>query len=303
MSERPCEKVIGRACFKAYPEFARRAIAYRLLHLLIPPNIAKLLPTKLKDPLIAPGVKIPLDAKFPPGTVLIPGCDFPAGWDPDQEPPACAKSAPLPPLGMGSTGANPNTMVAPGPSGPLPPPPPPPPPAEDEAWFEDNFDSLDLTVWEDKSTGGCTIEAVDGILILTEIVGANVARCYRKDTSTSPATVDLTFRLKQSPGTQKTKIYVYIADVILWFEFYDTNKVDILIDGWAYDTNVLPYSIDDWHTYKMKQRGTKGSFYQDDEPVKLDFDLQSDPGYDMVFDILTLTDGVMSVDYFKIEEV
>jgi len=130
MDELSCQKVIGKACFKAFPAFARRAIAYRLLHLLIPPDIAKILPKTLKDPLIAPGVKIPLDAKFPPGTCIVPGCSFPAGWDPDQDPPECAKSMPLPTAAMLASGANPPTYLTPGPSGPLPVQPPPPPPAE-----------------------------------------------------------------------------------------------------------------------------------------------------------------------------
>jgi len=153
MTNLPCEKAIGKACFEAFPEFAKRAIAYRLLHLLIPPEIARLLPKQLADPLIAPGVKVPLDAKFPPGTCVVPGCDFPAGWDPKSEPPACTKSAPLPPIAMVAGGANPNTMVAPGPSGPLPPSPPPPAPgiepgsdtyypavsADDGLWYSGSF--------------------------------------------------------------------------------------------------------------------------------------------------------------------
>ena len=130
MGELSCQKVIGEACFKAYPEFARRAIAYRLLHLLIPPNIAKILPKQLSDPLIAPGVTIPLDAKFPPGTCIIPGCSFPAGWDPDEDPPECAKSAPLPTLAMQASGGNPPTYLTPGPGGPLPVQPQTPVPPE-----------------------------------------------------------------------------------------------------------------------------------------------------------------------------
>lgn len=131
----PCQRVIGKACFKAFPEFARRAIAYRLLHLLIPPDIAKLLPKSLSDPLIAPGVKIPLDARFPPGTCIVPGCSFPAGWDPDQDPPDCAKSAPLPALAMQISGGNPPTYLSPGPSGPLP-VQPPAAPAKEEVTVE-----------------------------------------------------------------------------------------------------------------------------------------------------------------------
>jgi len=153
----PCQKAIGKACFKAFPAFARRAIAYRLLHLLIPPDIAKFLPKTLKDPLIAPGVKIPLDAKFPPGTCIVPGCSFPAGWDPDEDPPECAKSAPLPTLAMIASGGNPNVFLAPGPSGPLPVPASPAPTKEtvEVTKYAEN-DCLitnNQTTWNDTRNG------------------------------------------------------------------------------------------------------------------------------------------------------
>lgn len=110
----PCVKALDRECFRAHPHFARRALAYRLLHLLIPSDIAKLLPKKLSDPLVAPGVEVPLGAVFPPGTVLVPGCSFPVGWDPEDEPPECAKSAPLPTLAMQIAGGNPSVILSPG---------------------------------------------------------------------------------------------------------------------------------------------------------------------------------------------
>ncbi|MBA7607361.1 hypothetical protein ES703_14520 [subsurface metagenome] len=125
----PCLKALDRNCFRAHPEFARRALAYRLLHLLIPPDLARLLPKTLRDPLVAPGVEVPLGAVFPPGTVIIPGCDFPAGWDPKDEPPECTKSRPLPTLAMMAAGANPNVFLSPGEpgTGQVKPGPGPPP--------------------------------------------------------------------------------------------------------------------------------------------------------------------------------
>lgn len=125
----PCLKALDRECFRAHPAFARRALAYRLLHLLIPTDLARLLPKRLSDPLVAPGVEVPLGADFPPGTVIIPGCDFPAGWRPDDEPPECTKSAPLPTLAMMASGGNPNVLLSPGEpgTGQVKPGPGPPP--------------------------------------------------------------------------------------------------------------------------------------------------------------------------------
>lgn len=125
----PCVRALDHECFRAHPEFARRALAYRLLHLLIPPDIARLLPKKLSDPLVAPGVEVPLGAVFPPGTVIVPRCDFPAGWRPEDEPPECAKSRPLPSLAMQVSGGNPNVFLSPGEpgTGQVHPPPGPAP--------------------------------------------------------------------------------------------------------------------------------------------------------------------------------
>lgn len=158
----PCVRALDRECFRAHPEFARRALAYRLLHLLIPPDIARLLPKRLRDPLVAPGVEVPLDAVFPPGTVLVPGCSFPAGWKPEDEPPECAKSAPLPTLAMQAAGANPSTFLSPGEPGTgqvHPPPGPAPGPAagsgtytsaaleDDGFWYTNFFDNDNTRNW------------------------------------------------------------------------------------------------------------------------------------------------------------
>lgn len=92
----PCIKGLNKGCFKAHPAFARQALAYRLLHLLIAPEFSKFLPKTLRLPLRGKDAIIPLDVELPPGTVLVPGCEFPPGWDPEEELPECVLSKPLP---------------------------------------------------------------------------------------------------------------------------------------------------------------------------------------------------------------
>jgi len=266
MSDLPCEKAIGKACFKAFPEFAKRAIAYRLLHLLIPPEIAKLLPKQLADPLIAPGVKVPLDAKFPPGTCVVPGCDFPAGWDPKSEPPACTKSAPLPPIAMVAGGANPNVMVAPGPSGPLPPSPPPPPPPEDEAWFYDSFDTLDLGVWTKVVDAGVTIEATGGRLLYTiGSLGAD-GEIQRDESRSYPTDIDISFNLEVSGTYVEFSHYVDIGSYSVSVQFWRGVKIRIMETGGWVDHAVADFRDADV-SWTLKVRSNLLSIFKNDVEI------------------------------------
>lgn len=76
----PCEAGLTPACIEAYPEWAKQALAYRLLHVLIPAEITRRLPKLFWRALIGPGAVVPPDVVFPPGTVIPPGFVFPPGW-------------------------------------------------------------------------------------------------------------------------------------------------------------------------------------------------------------------------------
>lgn len=238
MNVLPCQKVIGKACFKAFPEFARRAIAYRLLHLLIPPDIAKILPKSLKDPLIAPGVKIPLDAKFPPGTCIVPGCSFPSGWDPDQDPPECAKSAPLPTLAMIASGGNPNVFLAPGPSGPLPVQASASPEPEEELWFDEPFNDLTTHAWTIVEGNNGTVDIISGKLQLKTPAISDSAYIYRTDSRSLPTNMEAVLTVKATAGDGGFALYLdngtyfpgigfELPDQLLTFPPGETVKTDM----------------------------------------------------------------------------
>lgn len=102
--KQPCEKILDKECFEQRPKWARQAFAYRLLHLLFPPEITRLLPRVLRLPLFPPGIEIPPEqilpdgsvagpitlpegeipagVIIPPGTVVYPWSLFPPGWTP-----------------------------------------------------------------------------------------------------------------------------------------------------------------------------------------------------------------------------
>jgi len=84
----PCLQRIDADCFRAQPAWAKRAFAYRLVHLLTPKPLTKRLPKGLRLALIAPGLEIPPGVELPPGVVVSPGTDLPASWTPgDPIPP------------------------------------------------------------------------------------------------------------------------------------------------------------------------------------------------------------------------
>lgn len=259
----PCVKALDRECFRAHPEFARRALAYRLLHLLIPPDLAKRLPKRLSDPLIAPGVEVPLGAEFPPGTVIVPGCDFPAGWDPKDEPPECTKSAPLPTLAMQIAGANPNVFLSPGEpgTGQVKPPPGPPPEPPVVLWFDEPFDNLTKYSWTKYETGTGAVAIVSGHLELDAPTG--YAGIYRTDARSVPSKLEIliqnevtasvdnwyfvltcptyelhfiligatTLRLKKPVGWHDQTITTVIGDDILWKFTIDGDTLNVYRDG------------------------------------------------------------------------
>lgn len=85
-TDQPCLRRIDLDCFRARPEWAKQAFAYRLLHLLIPKELTKRLPKALRLALLAEGVTWPPGVEMPPGTVVGPDAEIPADWsagDPD----------------------------------------------------------------------------------------------------------------------------------------------------------------------------------------------------------------------------
>lgn len=80
--EHPCDRGLTPECFEAYPEWAKRAFAYRLMHTLFPGLITRLLPRALWEPLIGEGAEIPPDVPLPPGTVVPPWYTWDLQWIP-----------------------------------------------------------------------------------------------------------------------------------------------------------------------------------------------------------------------------
>jgi len=78
--QHPCAVSIDQDCFKADPEFAKRAFSYRLLQMFSPTFLSRRLLKLLKMLNLDPGISIPPGIDLPPGTVVYPGTVFPPDW-------------------------------------------------------------------------------------------------------------------------------------------------------------------------------------------------------------------------------
>lgn len=83
----PCAEGITVECFKAYPSFAKQALAYRMLYTIVPYEVIRLLPEGLSQPLISSETIIPSGIEFPPGWIVFPDVEFPPGYTIADPPP------------------------------------------------------------------------------------------------------------------------------------------------------------------------------------------------------------------------
>lgn len=110
IEKHPCENGITGECFKAYPQWAKRAFALKLMHTLCPGQITRRLPKGLRPGMIGfppgwtPGIPLPsylgppgmiglppgwtAGDPLPEGVTLDPGTVFPPGWTPGDPLPA-----------------------------------------------------------------------------------------------------------------------------------------------------------------------------------------------------------------------
>lgn len=257
----PCLKGLTRDCFKAHPAFARRAFAYRLLHLLIPPRVARILPKTLQVPLAAPGTRIPLDIDFPPGIVLVPGCNFPAGWTQRDPMPPCAKSMPLPTAAMAASGAAPPTYVAPYAPGPPAPPPAPPPPVS-VPYFSETFDTLDPSVWTEWNQGVGDSSIVAAQLKQDAPAGADTSLIYRTHPTTPALAFDFSFMLNYKSGTNRIEYNFRTGTYWIRLRFYGTTKTVDLLTTAGVISQAAAFNFDEDNTWKLVVSGSNATLYR-----------------------------------------
>lgn len=257
----PCLHRVDAECFKAKPEWAKQAFAYKLVHLLFPPELTKRLPTTLRRALVAPGVIIPPGVELPPGVVAAPGAEFPPGWTPgDPWPPGVFEPPELPPE-VQISGPTPPTFVEPFSAGPAH-APSPSPPVGDVIFFYDDFDILDPLVWTIISEGaGGTITIQDGQLRLNTFpVGSVYMRHYATDPW--PDKFDVTFKHKHVSGDVGMYGTMYTGTYAVRYELAPPNTFTLKGAVIEYVT-VDPFD-DVQSNFKMVTDGAFVDLYQND---------------------------------------
>lgn len=84
VNREPRKERLDAEAFRRHPAWAKRALAYRLLHTIAPPEITRRLQKIFRLALVAPGVDVPPGVDLPAGSVFGSGSTFPPGWEPGQ---------------------------------------------------------------------------------------------------------------------------------------------------------------------------------------------------------------------------
>lgn len=176
----PCFDRLDAECFEKQPAWAKQAFAYRLLRLLVPDEITKLLPQSLRE---------------------LP--DLP-GLAPDQAQDLQARlgAPPAVPPGVAATGITPPTFVAPATSEPAAQPGKSGPPPAEPPDFTENWNACTVqNYWLPLNTP-------------TAFVADNTGWKYYLDTAAQGGSQLLTYVGYLEPRTYNTisDTYVYIKD-------------------------------------------------------------------------------------------
>jgi len=119
MVEHACSRGIGGRCVSAYPLFAKKAVAYRILWKIFPARVLALLRLGVERPLVGEAVALPPGIRFPGGWVIFPDVVFPSGWRIGDPLPAGVFSPPsFSPL-LAENGGSESLMVGFGGGGPV----------------------------------------------------------------------------------------------------------------------------------------------------------------------------------------
>lgn len=257
----PCLKQIDAACFKTHPKWAKQAFAYKMVHLLFPPQVTKLLPKVLRRALIAPGVHVPAGIELQPGIVVGPDTEFPPALTiGDPFPAGVIDPVTLPP-DISGPGVAPSSLIDPFAPGPVH-TPSPSPPAEEAPFFYDDFNVLDPLVWTDidESAGG-VISIVDGRVEFDTTIPGTVY-IQRTESEPWPDVFDITFDHAHMSGTDSTTFRIQTGSYLVLFRFIPPSSVKLSGPVTHYP-NVTDYA-GELHKWRLVVNGAFADLYQHD---------------------------------------
>ena len=301
LERQPCARGLTSACFRAHPQWARQALAARLLHAITPKQLTKRLPPSLNKALVVPGLALPPGvslADLPAGTLITTTAVFPPGWtagDPlppgTAAPPTTAPDEPgasvVPPFYVGP-GAPVYPKANPAPSGAV-------------AWFSEPFDNLTAGSWTDESFLGGSAECIDGVLHLDCMGPDGSGDIQRIDTTNYPENFSLVAAITVVSGTYQIEMErrtdAYRARLVL----KPPNMVDVLGRYSVEDVDVGNY-LGTEIVWRLACTGHLGTLYMNDVAIIEDYHLFMSSSGAGEINLRCRRTGATLWDYFNLTE-
>jgi len=241
------------------------------------------------------------DDPLPDGVTIDPEAVFPIGWIFQEEPPEDAIEPPKPPKDDPDSRIPP-LYIEPWEPGPIKRPTDILPPSG--PWFEDMFETFDLSVWDDRSSGEGSVTNPNGHLRFLNPFGGNLAEIKRVDSRPWPASFNLYFRLKYVAGSRTFKCDFWTGTNELQINFYPPDRIRInSTDGPGYREYNLGSYLGLWHIWNFYVVGglcwvyRLGHLIDSAVPITI---ASAEPGA-MYF--RNATEGDILLDYFVVEAI
>lgn len=299
--EHPCARGITAECFRTHPQWARQALAVRLIHAITPKQLSKRLPPSINKALLVPGMSFPPGfgpGDFPPGAIITPQTVFPPGWTAgDPLPPGAAAPPTTAPQTSGASVVPPFYL---GPGAPVYPTGQGAAPGV-EYWFSDAFKNLTAGSWTDVSEAGGSASIVAGALKLVATAAVGDAGVRRTEARSWPANWTWTFAFKYESGTGTAYHEIYTGSYHVKIAFIQPTTIQL-----SYKWGTINFTVDNYvnlaHVWKLVMVGQTGSLYRDDVLVRANNEFMvsaSFPGRTMIYHD---ENGTSYTDYMIIED-
>ncbi len=270
LERQPCARGLTSECFRTHPQWAKQALATRLLHAITPKALTKRLPPSVNKAFIVPGMSFPPGfgpGDFPPGAIITPQTVFPPGWTAgDPLPPGAAAPPATAPMEPGASMVQPFYL---GPGAPIY-PTSNPPPAGAVVWFGEPFDDLTTNSWGDYSIMDGSAECVAGALHLEGGGVDGFGNIRRTEATAYPENWSMVAAINYLSGSDNIRMEcrtgTYLARLILT----PPDTVGVL-GRYTVDPVVVGNYMGTEVVWRMTCTGPTATVYVSDVPVIEDF--------------------------------
>lgn len=239
--ETPCSRGLNSLCFRTHPQWAKQALAVRLIHAIAPPSITRRLPKDINRALVVPGTTLPagINAQdLPPGSIVNQDTTFPPGWTPGDDPPETLITPPTTAPDEPGQGVAAPSNLAPGSPLPLK---LIPGGGAITYFFNEPFNDLTTNSWVENHFFGGTATITDGILTLTGPFPGSMAEIDRTHPVSIPSNFTVELSVNVQSGTGTVNFQVYTGSYRFWLYLTPPTTVSIFPTIGSCDATVANY--------------------------------------------------------------